>query len=913
MKIKRLIDKELHEEHIWFMHSPIPSCITDENARLHAANRAFLQLLKIPMAEIENRLLLRMLPAQSRGPIGKILPLAFKQKKFTVPISVKKNEKIFTCIVKRTNGRKPAQRFLWHFIEEKGAAQNMQMGISRMRQEAQRKKEELLFHRRAAELTILNQIAQVSNETLDLDVILSTSLKSLMKIVHASIGGVLLRQHDKDQMLISVKSYGLTKKEQAILVPSKEVLIHTKKAIRSAQPAFIADTNKAKVHPSLHQVGITSFLVIPVSCKGKQLGSINLASRKNRLMHPLSKDVLVAIGSQIGVAIENARLLREREIELQEHRKTEEELRKSEERYRILAEAAHDMIFIIDREDRVVYVNNFAASYFDTTPEYFIGKKRGEFFRAEISNRQQKALEQIFTTGAAHYFEEKTVFGPREVWIGTWLAPIFDGQGRVAQVLGVSRDIGEFKSTSIALEESERRSRDIIERSLDGYYFLDRFNKVQNINQAFEEMMDLKRADIVGKSLFDFADDATQQLVKKVISRVMGGYNIKGDEFFLVKSNDKKAWFSYNARRVIKDGVVTGMEGFIKNITEQKETLDALRRSEARYRALFDSIPYEVFSMDTEGQYREANRAFLQNWGDLIGKTAREGIPDVKVVQIINEMRKQVRKNQISIEQSFQVDREQGLVHYSSILCPVTTLERKTIGLVGLNIDVTEQTLIYERLKKMSMRLVQVQEEERARISREIHDSLGQYLAALQLEIIAALQASKGDPPSMLQGAYQTIKASIDIASSLCYTLRPPLLDDFGLVATLKDHVKEFEEKWHIPVEFHAQDIIGVLSKDVETALFRVTQEAFTNILKHSQAKRVELTIALADDSIVLTINDNGCGFDYQEMQKRSKSDRFGLITMKERIELLGGRFNVNTADQMGTKIIVEVPVTGGH
>ncbi|HNY92900.1 MAG TPA: sensor histidine kinase, partial [bacterium] len=197
------------------------------------------------------------------------------------------------------------------------------------------------------------------------------------------------------------------------------------------------------------------------------------------------------------------------------------------------------------------------------------------------------------------------------------------------------------------------------------------------------------------------------------------------------------------------------------------------------------------------------------------------------------------------------------------------------------------------------------------RIAREIHDSLGQQLTALQLEVTAATHALKGgvEVPKALQDAVHTIEESITMAQNLCYDLRPPLLDDFGLEAALRDHVTEYQEKWGIAVDFTAEKLDHLLSRDAETALFRVAQEAMNNVLKHAQARMVRVRLGLYDGRIFLRIQDDGCGFEPEPVQSRGRSDHFGLMTMNERIELLGGELMVESRPGSGATITAWLPM----
>ena len=177
--------------------------------------------------------------------------------------------------------------------------------------------------------------------------------------------------------------------------------------------------------------------------------------------------------------------------DLTERQRQEEALQRSEARYRTLTDAANDMIFIIDRDDRVSYVNRCAARYLHREVRECIGMARAELFGAETSRRQAMSLQEIFRSGQALYIENRTEFPDRVLWLGTWLAPVFSASGEVDQVLGVSRDITELRETAQRLKTSEQRLRDIIERSPMGYYFVDTTETLRDWNQAYLDILQL--------------------------------------------------------------------------------------------------------------------------------------------------------------------------------------------------------------------------------------------------------------------------------------------------------------------------------------------------------------------------------------------------------------------------------------
>ena len=476
-------------------------------------------------------------------------------------------------------------------------------------------------------------------------------------------------------------------------------------------------------------------------------------------------------------------------------------------------------------------------------------------------------------------------------------------------------DITELKRTEQTLNESERKYRDTIERSLDGYFSLDRHGKVEFVNSALSEIFAQPRKEIIGKDYLSLLEAYLQEYFRPLFSRIMGGKSIHWNEVMVKRRDGKEVWIGFNARRVIRDGVVIGAEGFLKDITKQKEDEEALRASEARYRALFDSIPFEVFGIGSDSRYREINRNFAQIWGNYVGKTPRKAIGNPEHAILMSDLIKEALTARTTVEKDYSLEKDHGKLYYKTILNPVITSDDQVLGLVGINIDVTDQVVAFERTQSLAARLVEIQEEERSRIALEIHDSLGQYLTALQLEIGAAANAIHADSKranELLVESQKTIEQAIITAQNLCYTLRPPLLDDFGLVSALKDYIDEFIKKWEIVVRFSHSAIEGSLSQLEETALFRITQEAMRNILKHSQASEVTVQLVCENNVIKLLISDNGKGFNVNEFFSRGSIGRYGLISMQERVSMLGGSFDIKSAEKQGTTVSIILPINRG-
>jgi signal transduction histidine kinase len=207
--------------------------------------------------------------------------------------------------------------------------------------------------------------------------------------------------------------------------------------------------------------------------------------------------------------------------------------------------------------------------------------------------------------------------------------------------------------------------------------------------------------------------------------------------------------------------------------------------------------------------------------------------------------------------------------------------------------------------------MVTVQENERKRIARDLHDQLGQQLTALRLKLTAMraeFEKGKAGPASIerLQEIAEQIDSSVTFIAS---QLRPIALDELGLQETLRMYVKEWSRRFEVPADFHSNVASKHhLSSEVETHLYRIAQEALNNTIKHSGASEVAVALEQSKKGVVLVIEDNGCGFDPSSPPRRMHGHGFGLAGMAERANLIGAELEIESKRGRGTTVYVRIP-----
>lgn len=231
--------------------------------------------------------------------------------------------------------------------------------------------------------------------------------------------------------------------------------------------------------------------------------------------------------------------------------------------------------------------------------------------------------------------------------------------------------------------------------------------------------------------------------------------------------------------------------------------------------------------------------------------------------------------------------------------------------------DSENNRLLTELRGKEAMRailmnkLFTIQEEERKRLSRELHDETSQSLASLLAYMKVLLSKLNDDEQKqLLLGARDVAINVLDGLRKMAVELRPPVLDDLGIAAAMAKYITHFSAQQHLPVFFSAPDDKLIIGSDLSLALYRILQESLTNISKHACASEVKVTLTKTNTTITLFISDNGVGLRPGELELARQNNRLGVYGMKERVELLGGLFEFNSISGQGTTIIVTLSIT---
>ena len=360
----------------------------------------------------------------------------------------------------------------------------------------------------------------------------------------------------------------------------------------------------------------------------------------------------------------------------------------------------------------------------------------------------------------------------------------------------------------------------------------------------------------------------------------------------------------------------------LTDITRRRKAEADLRRSEEKFRLLYEKAPLGYQSLDEDGIIREVNQAWLNllgysrqevvgRWfGDFLPPSSFEMLPEhfagVKSAgEACNLDFELVRKDGARVSVSFYgrvaFDDQGGFVQTHCMFQDVTARKQ------------AEEEVVRKRdqLRALAARLAEVEEAERQRLARELHDQVCQSLTALGLTLILLqTQMPRKAAPALLArlaDAIVLVEQTGETIRDLMGELRPPMLDDYGLLSALHWYGGKFFGKTGIDVNVQGQEAAPRLAAPVELALFRIVQEAMDNVVKHAQATEVVLTEEVDNNSVRLVIADDGVGFDQERLGQPEGRHLWGFMTMSERATAAGGHCRIESQPGQGTRVVVEV------
>jgi PAS domain S-box-containing protein len=542
-------------------------------------------------------------------------------------------------------------------------------------------------------------------------------------------------------------------------------------------------------------------------------------------------------------------------------------------------------------------------------------------------------------------------------WIAVSATIERSAEGVPIRMYGVNIDITERKSIEEKIRASEEQLRLVADSLPALVSYIDRDLTYQFVNDRYTQWFGRPAEEIVGRTMTEILGETAVTSLRPHIDKVLDGEGV-----------DFEAWLDYRGagRRFVHvsyvpdldlSGSVKGYYALVSDFTEQQRSEELLRSSEERMKVLTDSFSdYAILSTDQEGVVTSWNPGAKNIFGytedEIVGTSAdRLFTPEDRAAGVPEEEMTKARKLGRASDERWHLRKDGSRFFANGVMAPLYSGET-LMGYAKIATDLTEKrkqaellqrayeemenrvldrtqelaaandSLVeqinerrsYERHRiELLQRIVTTQEAERKRIALDIHDHLGQRLTALRLKLaslgeVCGQNDALKDRVVRLQQIAELLDSEV---SFLSWQLRPAALDELGLSHALETLVREWSRHYNKLADFHFEEIPDLrISPEVETQLYRITQEALNNVIKHAGASRVSVLLERIGNLLVLIVEDDGTGFDLDSLARAHEDKHgMGLPGMRERAELIGGELEVESILDSGTTIYLRVPL----
>ncbi len=550
---------------------------------------------------------------------------------------------------------------------------------------------------------------------------------------------------------------------------------------------------------------------------------------------------------------------------------------------------------------------------------------------------EQKRIYEMMINPLPYWYDVKVVVENGKALETSWVTRKLSN----GKTICIGRDISESKRAESALQKSEATLRTIIESATDAIFIKDLQGKYLLINSAGARFLGKTVEEVIGKDDREFFSLDTAEEIMAGDRLVITSNQTHTYEDIGTAAGVTRTYLSIKTPYHDSEGKVIGLIGISREITERKRVEEAIAAEKKLLSVTLGSIKDGVITVDKEGTIVLINQAAEQ----IIGVNQEETInkPFNKILKLVSETDRKTRRNTINralktgkrIEHTtasilITRDGQERIVSESAL--PIFDTDSKLIGVVLVFRDITEKRKIEEKLmheqaaravaklveleleksnlqlQALSAYVLKAQEEERIRLARELHDELGQALTSIRLGLelaTASLPETHSDKTNkILNDLCAYVETTAKDVQRVARDLRPSVLDDFGLAAALEAYADAYAKRTGIRVTLSLDKLLKPLTKEVETAFYRIVQEALNNSAKHSAAKNISIDFIEQHTQIILTIVDDGKGCVLDIEQKNS----FGLMGMSERARIVGAEISMKSQVGKGFWIQVTLP-----
>jgi PAS domain S-box-containing protein len=635
-----------------------------------------------------------------------------------------------------------------------------------------------------------------------------------------------------------------------------------------------------------------------------------------------------------------------------EWRQSKEKPIESEKNFRALAENANDGIMIAVGDGLHVYANRRATEIMGYSDSELRQKTIKDLVHPDELEKVAKRYKTIIEGGLFPEQYETVIIRkdgsavPLEV---TSARSVWHGE---PADLVIFRDITERKQAEAALRESEARLRTAIESLPFDFFCIDKNGRYVMQNSTCRK----RWGDLLGKRPEDLeVDEVTLALWKKNNRKAFAGEIVRGEVSFKVAG--KEGHYQNIILPIHEGEEIQGILGVNIDISEHKRAEEALkkahaelerqvekrtaelvrankrlqqevkertqaeeaaRHSEEHFRSIFERSQDAICLIDDEGYFHMVNVAMC----DLTGVSQQELINkhysvfmEEETYDLMEQYWQRRKRNQPAPSRyEFKLIRPDGDIRIVENVPTVVRLSDKSPFTLAILRDVTTRRQMEDALDSMRSKLLNLQESERSTISRVLHDNIGQNISILDFNLTTIAEMLDQESLERIKGLTENMRSVIretgDKLRDISSDLHPRIVQELGLVAGINNLIERLCRTTGLKVETSFELDEFQIEESVASNLYRIVQEALTNVVKHAKCSAVSFEMVLADKSLAMVIKDNGQGFSLEDVNRREIEQRgMGIFIMTERAKAMGGKLQIVSEPDQGTELQVEVPL----